>query len=91
MAIGISFLKDITNIEPDFYKAYILSKQYKMHSKKPLIDYMDEPEICLYADLFAERNTLSSIRNYQYGVILTNETMQIRFFIIMKSKNTIYN
>lgn len=64
MAIKISFLKDNTNMEPDFYKAYTLTKQYKVYNKKSSIDNINELSISLYADLFGEKNTLSGIRNY---------------------------
>lgn len=46
--------------------------------------------ICLHADLFGGRNTLLSIRGYQYGAIFIDEVTHMRFSIIVKLKNCIY-
>lgn len=62
-----------------------------MHGKKLLIDYTDKTKIRLHADLFGGRNILPSIGGYQYGAILTNETMHMRFLMTMKLKNAICN
>lgn len=64
MATKISFLKNNTNIKLDFCKTYILNIQHKMYSKKSLINTTDEPKICLYIDLFCEKNILLGIKNY---------------------------
>lgn len=64
MAIKILFLKNSTNIKSDFCKTYILSIQHKVYSKKSFINTTDKPRICLYIDLFCEKNILLSIKNY---------------------------
>ena len=61
-----------------------------MHSKKPLIDTSSKPGIRLYADLFGGGNTLSIIRNYQYGAIFTDEAIEMRFPIIIKLRDAIF-
>ena len=43
IATGISFLKDNTNTEPDFYEACTLGKQHKVYSRGPPIDTTDKP------------------------------------------------
>lgn len=91
IATKISFLKDNTNIKPDFCEAYTLSKQYKIYSKKPFINTTNESRVCLHIDLFSEKNILPSIRGYQYRAIFTDEAMHIKFPIIIKLKDTICN
>lgn len=84
-------MKDSTSIiKKEFCKAYTLDEQYKVHSIKSFIDIIDELQVCIYADLFGNENTLLSIRNYQYGTIFINKATCIRFPITMKSKNGIY-
>lgn len=60
-----------------------------MHKKKPAIDTTDNLRVCIYTNLFAGRNILPDAKGYQYGAIFINETICIRFFIIIKSKNNI--
>lgn len=64
IATGISFLINSTNIKLDFCKAYTLSKQRKVHSKKLLIDTTNKLKIYLYTDLFNRKNSLSDVKNY---------------------------
>lgn len=91
MAIGISLLKNSTNIKPDFCKTYTLDKQHKMHIKESLINTIDELRICLHVDLFGGKNTLLGVGNYQYRAIFIDKAIHIRFPIIIKSKDTIYD
>lgn len=64
MPIEILFLKDNTNIRSDFGNVYIIDKQHKMHSKKPVINNINKLKIYLYANLFNKRNILLGIKNY---------------------------
>lgn len=89
MATGISFLKDSTNMEPDFCEACTLGKLHKVHSKEPPIDTTDEPGVRLHADLFGGRNILPGVGGYQYGAILMDEATRMRFPMTMKSKDAI--
>ena len=66
MANGISFLKDDTNTEPDFCRAYALGKQHKVYSKEPIIDITDKLGVRLNADLFGGGNTLPGVGDYRY-------------------------
>lgn len=68
---------------------YILGKQHKMHNKNFFIDTTDKPRVCLYANLFNKGNTLPGVENYQYGAILTDKAIRMRFSITIKSKNAI--
>ena len=91
MATKISFVKDSTSTtKPEFYKAYILGKQHKVHSKKSIIDITDEPGVRIHEDLFDNRNILSDIGGYWYWAIFINEAIRMRFFMIIKSKDSIY-
>ncbi len=89
MATGISFLKDDTNTEPDFYEECSLGKQNKVRSKEPPIHTTDKPGVRLHSDLFGGRNILPDIGGYRYGEILTDEATCMRFSMTMKSKNAI--
>lgn len=91
MTTKISFLKDNTNMESDFCKACILSKQHKIHSKKPSINTTNESKVCLYTNLFSEENILPSVRAYQYKTIFTDKAIHMKFPMIIKLKNAIYN
>ena len=88
VANGISFIKDST-MEQEFYEAYTLGKQHKVHSKKPTIDTTDEPKARIYADLVGGRNTLPRVGGYRYGAILTDEATRMRFPMTIKSKDGI--
>ena len=88
LATGIFFVKDST-IEPEFCEVYILSKQHKVHSKEPPIDTTDEPVVRIYADLFGRGNILPDVGDYQYGAILTDEAIRMRFPMTIKSKDGI--
>lgn len=91
MANRISFVKDNTSIiESEFWEAYTLAKQYKVYSKKRLIDTTDIFYVRLYADLFVGKNTLLAGGYYQYGAMFINEATCMRFPITMKSKDAIY-
>lgn len=59
MAIRSYFLKDNTNIKPDF------CKQYKMRNNNLFINTLDEPRVHLYIDLFARKNILPNIKDYK--------------------------
>lgn len=65
MATGISFVKDNTfTMELEFCKVYTLVNQYKMYSKKISVNEIDISGICLYTDLFGNRNILLAIKDY---------------------------
>lgn len=65
MAIGISFLKNISlTIKPEFCEACTLGKQHKVYSTKPLVDFTTKPGVCIYGDLFGGRNTLPAVGDY---------------------------
>ena len=91
LATKILLLKNNTNKKIDFCKTYTLDKQYKIYNKKLLINILEKPEVCLYADLFGRENILPNIWDYRYRTIVINKAMRMRFLMTMKSKNTICN
>lgn len=64
MANGISFVKNSTfTIELKFSKACTLGKQHKVYSKELPINIIDKL-VHIYADLFADENTLTGGGDY---------------------------
>lgn len=65
MITKISYIKDNTStMKPEFCETCTLGKQYKVYSKEPSIDKTDKPRVCIYTDLFSDKNTLSGIGSY---------------------------
>lgn len=52
IANEILFLKDSTNIKPDFDETYTLGKNYKVYNRDFSIDITNKIRIYLYVDLF---------------------------------------
>ena len=65
MATEISFVKNTSpTTEPEFYEAYTLGKEYKVHNTEQFVNTTTRPRGCIYVDLFGRINKLEAIGGY---------------------------
>jgi hypothetical protein len=75
--------------EDHFCETCVLGKGHKIHSKIPTAHRAKLSDERLHSDLFEDEDTLSDVEEFRYEVIMMNDHIRMKFFLILRSKDEI--
>jgi hypothetical protein len=72
-----------------FCETCVLNKEHKIHSKMSIAHRTKLFDERFHSDLFEDEDIFSDVEKFKYEIIIMNDHIRMKFFIILRSKNKI--